>query len=310
MIYNVGSINIDHVYRVPHLVRPGETLSSRSYRQVLGGKGANQTIAIARAGADVTHIGAIGHQDAWVTQALSAAGAHIDDIAHCQDLVSGHAIIQVDDSAENAIVLFHGANGAMPLDTVTAPLSRGIAGDWLLVQNECAHLQETLEQATRQGMSIAFNPAPMTAEVARLSLDGISLLFVNEGEAIDLLAAREGIDDAQVRSDCATPEALMALLNHHFPACACVLTLGSKGALYSDGRVQLSRSAYKVNAVDTTAAGDTFVGYFLAATVRGASPQQALEEAVAAAALCVQEEGASSSIPEHQKVVTLLGTAC
>ena len=306
MIYNVGSINIDHVYRVPHLVRPGETLSSRSYRQVLGGKGANQTIAIARAGGDVAHIGAIGHQDAWVTQALATAGAHIDDIAHCQDLLSGHAIIQVDDDAENSIVLFHGANGAMPLETVTSPLARATEHDWLLVQNECAHLKEALEQAQHQGMSIAFNPAPMTAEVACLSLEGVSLLFVNEGEAIDLLAAREGIDEDCIRNNCATPEALMARLHRHFPSCACVLTLGSKGALYSDGHITLSRAAHKVAAVDTTAAGDTFVGYFLAATVRGATPEQSLEEAVAAAALCVQKEGASSSIPERQDVVDML----
>ena len=309
MISNVGSINIAHVDRVPHLVRPGETLSSHSYRQVLGGKGANQTIAIARAGAAVSHIGAIGHQDAWVTQPLASAGATIDHIAHCQDLLSGHAIIQVDDDAENSIVLFHGANGAMPLETITAPLARGGADDWLLVQNECAHLSETLEQAHRQGMSIAFNPAPMTAAVARLPLEGVSLLFVNEGEAIDLLAARENVEDAQIRRECDTADALMARLHRHFPDCACVLTLGAKGALYSDGQVQLNRAAYRVNAVDTTAAGDTFVGYFMAATVRGATPQQALNEAVAAAALCVQKEGASSSIPERNDVMALLNAA-
>ena len=306
MIYNVGSINIDHVYRVPHLVRPGETLSSRSYCQVLGGKGANQTIAIARAGAEVTHIGAIGHHDAWVTQVLSSAGARVDDIAHCQELMSGHAIIQVDDAAENSIVLYHGANGAMPLDTVTQPLTRGARGDWLLLQNECAHLEAALMQAQRQGMLIAFNPAPMTADVARLPLEHVALLFLNEGEAIDLLATLEGVNSGSISTLYTTPKAVMIRLRHHYPACACVLTLGARGALYGDTGVLLHQAAHQVTAIDTTAAGDTFVGYFMAATVRGATPECALSEAVAAAALCVQKEGASSSIPEYKDVIELL----
>lgn len=305
MIYNVGSINIDHVYRVPHLVRPGETLTGHSYRQILGGKGANQTIAIARAGGAVRHVGAIGHQDTWILQALSASGADTSGIRECPDLLSGHAVIQVDDDSENAIVLFPGANGAMPFETISAPLDSAQSGDWLLLQNECAHLEATLKLARQKGLKIALNPAPMTSAVAALKLDDLGLLFVNEGEALDLLAFKERLPLSEIAHTYNTPEHLINRLRRHYPHTACVLTLGAKGAMYSNGSAHIVRKAYRVKAVDTTAAGDTFVGYFMAATVRGASPQEALDEAIAAAALCVQKEGASSSIPERAEVSAL-----
>lgn len=305
MIYNVGSINIDHVYRVPHLVRPGETLTGHNYRQILGGKGANQTIAIARAGGQVRHIGAIGHQDSWILQVLAATGADTDTIRQCPDLLSGHAVIQVDDDSENAIVLYPGANGEMPFEAISEPLSQTQPGEWLLMQNECAHLESTLRLAREKGLKIAFNPAPMTANVAKLKLDDVSLLFVNEGEALDLVALKEHVPLSEITHACTSPEQLMNRLRRHYPRTACVLTLGAKGAMYSNGTTHITRKAYRVKALDTTAAGDTFVGYFMAATLRDASPQQALDEAIAAAALCVQKEGASSSIPDHSEVVAL-----
>ncbi|MFD2437380.1 PfkB family carbohydrate kinase [Modicisalibacter luteus] len=167
MLYNYGSINIDHVYRVSHLVRPGETLSSHGYRQVLGGKGANQSLAIARAGGKVVHWGRLGQSDRWVLETLSSAGVNIAHIELTADS-SGHAIIQVEDRGENAIIIHPGANHGFTDAQQNALVSSVNMGDWLLLQNECNAMGKIMTLAAERGMRIAFNPAPMTASVLHL----------------------------------------------------------------------------------------------------------------------------------------------
>ncbi|HPQ94463.1 MAG: hypothetical protein KDI44_07055 [Thiothrix sp.] len=190
-IWNYGSINIDHVYRVPHLVQPGETLTSTGYGRVLGGKGANQSIALARAGAAVTHLGRYHAGDFDLLAPLLAAGV---DGSALQSVAQpgGHAIIQVDDRAENTIVLFPGANHSFTpadLDRLLAPAA---AGDWLLLQNECSHTGPMIEVAFARGLQVAFNPAPMTDAVHELPLDKLNLLCVNRIEVRQLLGADPG----------------------------------------------------------------------------------------------------------------------
>lgn len=291
MLYNYGSINIDHVYRVPHLVRPGETLSSHGYRQVLGGKGANQSLAVARAGGEVIHWGRLGQSDRWALETLSSAGVNTAHIELTAD-ASGHALIQVDDHGENAIIIHPGANHGFTDVQQSALIASAEADDWLLLQNECNALGRMMSLAVERGMPVAFNPAPMAANVLRLPLDRCRLLFLNRGEAAALV-------DQQEQAPCDT---LIDALQQRLPHVEIVLTLGSEGVCYQHGDTRLRLAAHRIDPRDTTAAGDTFIGYFLAARQQGADIPAALRRASAAAALCVQRDGAAPSIPVFSEV--------
>ena len=168
-VYNFGSINIDLVYRVPHLVNPGETLSSLAMDTVLGGKGANQSVAVARAGASVCHVGRIGRADQWAVEKMQDAGVNISHVEPIEG-ASGHAIIQVDDSGENSIILHAGANQSFSRSILDNHFRDASSDDWLLVQNECNHIESAFDIAISKGMKIVFNPAPMTSDVAALPL--------------------------------------------------------------------------------------------------------------------------------------------
>ncbi len=291
MLYNYGSINIDHVYQVPHLVRPGETLTSHGYRQVLGGKGANQSLAVARAGGNVSHWGRLGQTDSWALETLSAAGV---DTSHVELTAepSGHAVIQVDDQGENAIILHPGANHGFTDAQHIALLTSVDEGDWLLLQNECNALDKLMASAADKGMQIVFNPAPMTANVLRLPLERCRLLFLNRGEAATLVKLDEH-DEV---------ERLLDALQQKLPDSEIVLTLGGDGVCYQSGGQRLRLAAHEVVARDTTAAGDTFIGYFMAALQHEHDVAAALRLASAASALCVQREGAAPSIPVLSEV--------
>ncbi|QJQ99140.1 ribokinase [Halomonas sp. PGE1] len=295
MLHNLGSINLDHVYRVPHLVRPGETLASHDYRVGLGGKGANQSLAMARAGGRVCHWGRLGRQDAWARDSLARAGV---DVTHVSlvDAPSGHAIIQVDDSGENAIILFPGANHGFRRADLEALVAATRPGDWLLLQNECNGLQQLLPLAAGHGLRIAFNPAPMSEAVSELPLPACQLLFLNRSEAAGItgLALEAGA------------EALLDALAERLPGCEVVLTLGGEGAWYQQGDQRLHQPALPVRAVDTTGAGDTFIGYFMAALQAALPVGDCLRRAASAAALAVQRPGAAESIPVVAEVERLL----
>lgn len=308
-IHNLGSINIDHVYRVPHLVRPGETLSSRALETVLGGKGANQSVAAARAGAAVRHIGRLGEADTWARDILSEAGVDVSGI-ELIDGASGHAIIQVDDGGENAIVLHGGANLGFDAETVAAALAPAVAGDWLLLQNETSGIADAFAFAIERGLRIAFNPAPMRADVAELPLEQCDTLILNETEAA-MLAGVAGGDDAAdgADNDGAIEEAAIEReLVARYPDVRIVLTLGAAGARLLQGGTRLSVEAPRVEAVDTTGAGDTFVGYLLAALVDDQDAEAALRRACAAGALSVMRAGATPSIPTAAAVDEFLTT--
>ncbi len=305
-IFNFGSINIDHVYRVPHLVRPGETLASSGFEQLLGGKGANQSVALARAGATVRHVGRLGQADSWAKVVMEDAGVDVSLVALVDD-ISGHAIIQVDDAAENAIVLHGGANQGFDDAAVDAALAPAVKGDWLLLQNECSGTARAVALACERGLRLAMNPAPMTADIAALPLEYCRVLILNEGEACALagsgLKAGDGVDGiGQV----------ISILQQRYPDTVLVLTLGGNGAVVCQtaDKVQSGSQtrvpAWPVDAVDTTGAGDTFVGYFLAGFSAGQPADQAVRRACAAAALSVTRAGATASIPELAKVERFL----
>ncbi|WP_022953051.1 ribokinase [Leucothrix mucor] len=295
-VFNFGSINIDHIYRVNHFAKPGETLASDNYQMMLGGKGANQSIALARAKVLVQHIGRISFHDEWICRKLQKDGVGVYCLQHV-DEPTGHAIIQVSDEGENSILLFGGANKGFTESNLAEYLSNSRPGDWLLMQNECTHTADALRLAKQHKMITALNPAPMTDEIKALPLDLVDYLIVNEIEA-EQLADTEGLTRDQ-------PEALLKHLHQHYPKMKLVLTLGSRGVMYKDATQMVFVPAQKVEVVDTTAAGDTFIGYFIQQIITGHDVKTALEVATQASAITVQSLGASASIPTLQQLIDL-----
>ncbi|MBU3021573.1 ribokinase [Aestuariibacter sp. A3R04] len=288
-IINFGSINIDHVYQVEHFVKPGETLASTQYKQLLGGKGANQSIALALAGADVKHVGAIHESDAAFKQTLIRKGVDCQYVK-CSETPSGHAIIQVAPDGENAIVLFGGANQTINDDTVRQALSNTTSADWVLTQNETSSIAEMFQQAKAKQLKVAFNPAPMNESVKSLPLDCVDLLIVNETEA-EAISGQSGTD------------ANIAWFKENWQHGEVILTLGKDGVMMirKSGEI-ITVPAFSVEAIDTTAAGDCFIGYFLSAYSQHADAKQALTRGCAASAIAVTREGAAQSIPDQKEV--------
>ncbi len=292
-ILSFGSLNIDHVYQLDHFVRPGETLASRSYQRFCGGKGLNQSVALANAGADVWHAGLIGEDGAFLRERLRKSGAKVDFVRTCSTQ-SGHAVIQIDPKSENCIILDGGANRKVDAAFIHEVFAAFAPGDLLLLQNEINELPAILQAAHAKGMRIAFNPAPMGPEVQGYPLNLVDIFIVNEIEAAEL-AGRNASGELD-------PEEVLRELLARFPGATIVQTLGSKGVLCRDGEETLRCPALRVKAVDTTAAGDTFAGFFLAELSRGAPVMRALKMGCAAAAITVTRPGAADSIPLLQEV--------
>ena len=287
-IINFGSINIDHVYQVDHFVQPGETLASTHYQQLLGGKGANQSIALAQAGADVCHVGSIHENDAAFKQALIKKGVDCRGVK-CSETPSGHAIIQVTPSGENAIVLFGGANQTITAKTVMQALDGTKPSDWVLTQNETSSIDQVLRQAKEKQLKVAFNPAPMSESVKSLPLECIDFLIVNETEAA-ALTEKDSLDD------------IVAVFKEQWSECEVIITLGKAGVMMLKNNDCIKVDAFLVDAVDTTAAGDTFIGYFLSAYSNHTDAKRALIRGCAASAIAVTREGAAQSIPTQKEV--------
>ncbi|MBO5762529.1 MAG: ribokinase [Lentisphaeria bacterium] len=282
-VLNFGSLNIDHVYQVPHFVAPGETLTAHAYSRGAGGKGLNQSIALARAGIPVAHAGKIGPEGEFLAETLQKAGVDTSRLIRSQ-LPTGHAVIQVEAQAGNSILLFPGANTAITREEIVAILGDFPAGSVLILQNEVSHVDFLLQEGARLGLQIAINPAPCSPEVAAYPLGAAKWLFLNEIEAEQL----SGIADPQ--------EALTAL-RLRYPQTAVILTLGAEGAWYAGAEGTFFQVALPADAVDTTAAGDTFLAYFMAAILESRTPQEALLLAAQAAAITVSRPGAADSIP-------------
>lgn len=287
MILNLGSVNVDHVHRVAHFPAPGETLADQSYAVGLGGKGANQSIAIARAGGQVRHLGAVGRDGEWARERLAAEGVDVSALAVLDHAATGHAVIYVDPKAENMIVIHGGANRALDREAVLAAVAEAGPGGWFLTQAETAHGAAGAAAAKARGLRVAYAAAPFDPAEAAGMLPHADLLAVNEGEAA-ALAAHLG---------CA-PAAL--------PVPAVLMTLGAAGAVYrADGR-EHPAPRFEVEAVDTTGAGDCFLGTFLAALDLGDAPEPALRRAAAAAALSVTRPGAADAMPSRAEVDAFL----
>ncbi len=282
-IWNLGSINVDHVYRVPRLPAPGETLAAQDYAMGLGGKGANQSVAAARAGADVHHIGAVGTEGVWAREALAGFGVGVAHVG-VADIASGHAIIYVDPQAENVIVTYAGANHAATADSVALALADAASGDTLLLQNETTAQPAAARLARDRGLRVIYSAAPFQIAAVRAVLSDATLLVMNAGEA------------AELRESFGT-----------LPAVDCIVTLGSRGAEWiSPGAEPLFVPAIAVTAIDTTGAGDCFAGTLAAALDAGLPRDGAMRRAVAAAAIQVTRAGAAQAMPTAAEVDALL----
>lgn len=289
-----GSLNIDYTYRVDHFVKKGETLSSDSLRVFSGGKGLNQSIALAKAGVETYHAGSIGEDGLFLLEVLKQAGVNTECVSVLNHTRTGNAVIQNDKEGDNCILLYGGANQAITKEQVERVIGRFDQGDYLVLQNEISEMPYIMEKAYERGMVIVLNPSPMNEKIMRLPLQFVDYFLLNEVEAGQILETeiRQGFDG----------EILAAELLGRYPDAAIVLTLGGEGSVYADKNKRFRQSVYPVKAVDTTAAGDTFTGYLIGSILRNQPVEKAMDIAARAASIAVTRPGAAASIPVLSEV--------
>ncbi|MDD7267838.1 MAG: ribokinase [Lachnospiraceae bacterium] len=289
-ILNFGSLNYDYVYRVDHILQGGETLAACDLQEFCGGKGLNQSVAMVRAGLSVFHAGSLGEEGERLATFLKKEGV---DIRYCRCLPgkSGHTIIQVDKDGQNSILVFGGANRCQDRGFIDQVLQNFDADDILVLQNEINELSYILEAAANMGMNIVFNPSPVNDEITRMSLSAVRYFIINEIEGYML----SGESD---------PLKILAKMKQLYPRATVVLTMGALGvyAVSSDSEKVFYQEAFPVVAVDTTAAGDTFLGYFLAGLCQQKAIPDCLKLAAKAAAITVTRPGAAPSIPRRSEL--------
>ena len=292
-VLNFGSLNLDYVYDVDHFVMPGETISSASRSVKHGGKGLNQSVALARAGADVAHAGCIGTGGESLKELLKENGVNVSALVPVSEM-QGHTVIQVNPDGENCIILYGGSNQCITEEQIGRTLQEYSAGDWLVLQNEINLLPEIVEVAFRRGMRIVLNPSPYNEKLEKVDFHKLSWLLVNEVEAKQITGSND-------------PDNAWRILHERYPGLSVLITLGKRGsiayALIGDATERVSQEAMKVKAVDTTAAGDTFTGYFVAGLMKGEPLRTCMEEATKASAISVTRPGAADSIPWRKEII-------
>lgn len=294
-VLNIGSMNIDRVYRVKNFVKPKETIKAKSYEELCGGKGLNQSVAIAKAGGEVIHAGALGKDGGILLDMLKASGVNVGKIK-AMDSASGHAMIQVDDEGQNNIIIHGGTNELLTKEYIKSVIEILDKDDIVLLQNEVSNVAYAIEEAYSRGIKIIFNPSPISEELNTYDLSKISYFIVNEIEAQSLV---------DISSE--DPYQLLQELRKKFRTAAFILTMGEKGSYYMEDDTIISQPIFKVKAVDTTGAGDTFCGYFLACLTKGLNAGDCLKYASAASAIAVSKSGAAVSIPFMAEVNNFLG---
>ena len=283
-ILSYGSLNIDNVYTVDHFVRSGETMSSLQMEVFSGGKGLNQSIALAKSGVSVWHAGAVGKKDGdFLLEQLEEVGVHVELISKLP-VKTGHAIIQRNKEGQNCILLFGGANQQVTKEQVDDVMEQFSEGDFLILQNEISEIGYIMQKAHEKKMKIVLNPSPT------YPLAYVDYFILNEIEARDLCGHDE------------TGDELLELLAEKFPMAKIVLTLGEDGAIYKDQETVIRQPIFKVDVVDTTAAGDTFTGFFIGGLVLGETPQTAMKNAAKASSIAVTRLGAAPSIPYRKEL--------
>ena len=291
-VINFGSLNLDYVYTVDHIVTAGETISSAKLQINCGGKGLNQSIALAKAGVYVYHAGKVGHDGDILTSMLNTYGVNTDNVL-ISETRTGNAIIQVDKNGQNSIVLYGGANRDIDPCMIDSVIAGCNPGDILLLQNEINNLDIIMEQAHKAGLTIILNPSPADSYIKQLPLEYVSIFILNEIEGREI-------------SGFINPDDILTGIHNKYPNSRVLLTLGEKGSCYLDADKTYRQGIIKSEVVDTTAAGDTYTGYFIAGLINGLSPEQNLRQASMAASIAVSRPGAAASIPYMKEVLDML----
>jgi len=283
-ILNFGSINKDLVYKVEDFVKPGETISSRDYGLYLGGKGLNQSVAISKSGSEVYHAGCINKSDQNIISDLKKWGVNTDYINQINE-ATGHAIIQIDRNGENSIIIHGGANNCIESNQIDKVLSNFNEGDYILLQNEINSVNEIIEKAHKKGLIIFFNPAPYSNDVNNYSLEKVNTLIYNETEGQRLSGKKDALE-------------IINILSNKYPNTRHILTLGERGSIYYYDNNTIKIEAESANTIDTTAAGDTYIGYYISSICKKISVKKSMKIASKAAAISTTIIGGAKSIPE------------
>ncbi|CAB4408316.1 unnamed protein product [Rhizophagus irregularis] len=320
-VLTFGSINIDEFFEVPHIVSSGETITSSKYCQRAGGKGANQSVALAKAGALIWHAGKIGRDGEWIKKYMNNHGVRVDHIIISEDQPTGRAFIQVSQKTrDNSIVLLPGTNHMISLDEARKILSQEFGvNDWVIMQNEIGQIGgEILKLCKEKGLTTVFNPAPLSENIINVfSFNLVDYLIVNKLEAVQLYKQISGFssdEDISIQD-------LLSFISIKFKHIGIIVTLGSEGlyAWYRPEQKVFNLPAFKTKVLDTTGAGDTFTGYFVSSIVRSLKQRRtnnsfstilptaedfldALKEATVASGLAVSQLGAMESIPSFNDV--------
>ncbi len=289
---NFGSLNLDYVYQVAHFVQLGETLAAASRAVKFGGKGLNQSIALVRAGASTAHAGCVGSGGESLRKLLDDSGVDTSCLLSVDEM-QGHTVIQVNSQGENCILLYGGSNRCITAEQVKSTMAQCSAGDYLVLQNEINLLPMIIEEGARQGMNIVLNPSPYNDALRDVDYSKLTWLLVNEIEAEQITGESD-------------PDKAWDVLHARYPRLSVLITLGSRGSVVhrvtEDGVETLRQLAERVRAVDTTAAGDTFTGYFIAGLMENMSLQACMQRATHASAISVTRPGAADSIPLRSEV--------
>ncbi|NLY98699.1 MAG: ribokinase [Clostridiaceae bacterium] len=291
-IFNFGSLNLDKVYSVKDFVKSGETVAVTDFQTFPGGKGLNQSVAAARAGGEVYHVGCIGSDGLFLKEYLEENNVNCDFVKTV-DGASGHAIIQLNQKGQNCILVYAGANFRLEKEQIDGAFEKMSEGDIVLLQNEINSVEYILTKGREKGARIVMNPSPVTDALFKYPFHSVNVFILNETEAFAL----SGLSDAK--------EALDRLCSL-YPEAEFVLTLGEKGCVYKYKDTEMKFGIFKTETVDTTGAGDTFCGYYLSCTAKGMNPKEACVYASAAAAIAVSIKGAGSSIPDMKTVEAFL----
>lgn len=291
-ILNFGSLNIDKVYRLKSIVSPGETVAADSYEEFVGGKGLNQSVALARAGADVYHAGLVGELDGKVLTDFLGANS-IKSLVKTSPGQSGHAIIQVDEMGQNSIIVEAGANKKLEKSYIDEVFEHFSEDDYLLIQNEINELNHIIKKASEKNMQIYFNPSPIDEHIKEIDFLLISTLVINniEGAALSGKGSKNEI---------------LSYFGEKYPNLNVVLTLGGDGGIYVNSEEEIPYVSYPVEPIDTTAAGDTFLGFFMAHMAKGLEVRESLRIASAAGALACSKKGAANSIPNRDELIDFM----
>ena len=283
-ILNFGSINKDLVYNVEDFVKPGETISSRDHGLYLGGKGLNQSVAISKSGSEVYHAGCINKSDQSIISDLKKWGVNTDYINKI-DEATGHAIIQINQDGENSIIIHGGANNCVEKDQIDMVLSNFNEGDYILLQNEINSVNEIIEKAHKKGLRIFFNPAPYSSSVNNYSIEKVNTLIYNETEGQRLSGEKDYKE-------------IIKTLSNKYPNTRQILTLGKRGSIYSFDKNTIKVKAESVKTIDSTAAGDTYIGYYVSSISKKISVEESMKIASKAASIATTIVGGANSIPE------------